>query len=276
MSIITLLTDFGIEDAYVGTIKGVILSVNPSAMIVDITHQIDPQDLIEAAYVIKSTYRYFPKGTVHVIVVDPGVGSDRAIVALEMMGHIFLAPDNGVLTLLMDEGRIDSITRVKNSHYFLEPLSQTFHGRDIFAPVGAHISKGVDLKKLGSGLDLNDMVHLSIRKPSITDEGELVGTIVSVDRFGNCITNIDLNCLEKFYKPGFEKNLVIAIGECEIKGLSKNYDGVGLKQPLAIIGSLGYLEIALNCGRASRHFGAQKGDPIRVILSDKFVDGRLH
>lgn len=276
MSIITLLTDFGIEDAYVGTIKGVILSVNPSAMIVDITHQIDPQDLIEAAYVIKSTYRYFPKGTVHVIVVDPGVGSDRAIVALEMMGHIFLAPDNGVLTLLMDEGRIDSITRVKNSHYFLEPLSQTFHGRDIFAPVGAHISKGVDLKKLGSGLDLNDLVHLSIRKPSITDEGELVGTIVSVDRFGNCITNIDLNCLEKFYKPGFEKNLVIAIGECEIKGLSKNYDGVGLKQPLAIIGSLGYLEIALNCGRASRHFGAEKGDPIRVILSDKFVDGRLH
>ena len=276
MSIITLLTDFGIEDAYVGTIKGVILSVNPSAMIVDITHQIDPQDLIEAAYVIKSSYRYFPKGTVHVIVVDPGVGSDRAIVALEMMGHIFLAPDNGVLTLLMDEGRIDSITRVKNSHYFLEPLSQTFHGRDIFAPVGAHISKGVDLKKLGSGLDRNDLVHLSIRKPSITDEGELVGTIVSVDRFGNCITNIDLNCLEKFYKPGFEKNLVIAIGECEIKGLSKNYDGVGLKQPLAIIGSLGYLEIALNCGRASRHFGAQKGDPIRVILSDKFVDGRLH
>jgi S-adenosylmethionine hydrolase len=276
MSIITLLTDFGIEDAYVGTIKGVILSVNPSAMIVDITHQIDPQDLIEAAYVIKSSYRYFPKGTVHVIVVDPGVGSDRAIVALEMMGHIFLAPDNGVLTLLMDEGRIDSITRVKNSHYFLEPLSQTFHGRDIFAPVGAHISKGVDLKKLGSGLDRNDLVHLSIRKPSITDEGELVGTIVSVDRFGNCITNIDLNCLEKFYKPGFEKNLVIAIGEYEIKGLSKSYDGVGLNQPLAIIGSLGYLEIALNCGRASRNFGAQKGDTIRVILSDKFVDGRLH
>lgn len=276
MSIITLLTDFGIEDAYVGTIKGVILSVNPSAMIVDITHQIDPQDLIEAAYVIKSSYRYFPKGTVHVIVVDPGVGSDRAIVALEMMGHIFLAPDNGVLTLLMDEGRLDSITRVNNSHYFLEPLSQTFHGRDIFAPVGAHISKGVDLKKLGSGLDRNDLVHLSIRKPSISDEGELVGTIVSVDRFGNCITNIDLNCLEKFYKPGSEKNLVIAIGEYEIKGLSKSYDGVGLKQPLAIIGSLGYLEIALNCGRASRHFRAQKGDTIRVILSDKFVDGRRY
>ena len=268
MSIITLLTDFGIEDSYVGTIKGVILSVNPSAMIVDITHQIDPQDLIEAAYVIKSTYRYFPKGTVHVIVVDPGVGSDRAIVALEMMGHIFLAPDNGVLTLLMDEGRIDSITRVNNSHYFLEPLSQTFHGRDIFAPVGAHISKGVDLKKLGSALDRNDLVHLSIRKPSISDKGELVGTIVSVDRFGNCITNIDLNCLEKFYKSSSEKNLVIAIGEYKIKGLSKSYDGVGLKQPLAIIGSLGYLEIALNCGRASRHFRAQKGDTIRVILSD--------
>ncbi len=268
MSIITLLTDFGIDDAYVGIIKGVILSVNPSAMIIDITHQIDPQDLIEAAYVIKSSYRYFPEGTVHVIVVDPGVGSDRAIVALEMMGHIFLAPDNGVLTLIMDEGRIDSIARVENSRYFLEPVSQTFHGRDIFAPVGAHISKGVDLKKLGSTLDRHDLVHLSIRKPSISDKGELVGTIVSVDRFGNCITNIDVNYLEKFYKPGSEKRLEIMIGEHEIKGLSQSYDSVGLQHPLAIIGSLGYLEIALNYGSASRHFRAEKGDTIRVILSD--------
>jgi S-adenosylmethionine hydrolase len=268
MSIITLLTDFGVEDAYVGTIKGVILTVNPSAKIVDITHQIDPQDLIEAAYVIKSSYRYFPKGTVHVIVVDPGVGSDRAIVALEMMGHIFLAPNNGVLTLIMDEGRIDSITQIENSHYFLEPLSKTFHGRDIFAPVGAHISKGVDLKEFGSALDRNDLFRLSIRKPSISDKGELVGTIISVDRFGNCITNIDVNRLEKFYKTGSEKKPVIKIGEYKIKGLSKSYDGVGLKHPLAIIGSLGYLEIALNRGRASNHFRAGKGDTIRVILSD--------
>lgn len=268
MSIITLLTDFGVEDAYVGTIKGVILSVNPSARIVDITHQIDPQDLIEAAYAIKSSYRYFPKGTLHVIVVDPGVGSKRNIVALDMMGHIFLAPDNGVLTLIMDEGRIESITQVENSQYFLEPLSQTFHGRDIFAPVGAHISKGLDLKKLGPVMDRHDLVHLSIKKPSFSSKGELVGTIVSVDRFGNCITNIDVNRIERFYRPGSEKTLVIKIGEYEIKGLSKSYDGVALKQPLAIIGSFGYLEIALNCGSASSHFRFGKGDTIRLALSD--------
>lgn len=264
MSIITLLTDFGTEDAYVGIMKGVILSVNPSAVIIDITHHIDPHDLIEAAYIIKSSYRYFPEGTVHVIVVDPGVGSDRAIVALEMMGHIFLAPDNGVLTLLMDEGKIDSIIRVENTLYFLESVSQTFHGRDIFAPTGAHLSKGMDIKKLGSCLDKQDLANLRIQKPYISDKGKLVGNIVSFDRFGNCISNIDMNDLEKFNEGDSERRLEIKIGKHTIKDLSRSYADVEFRRPLAIIGSFGYLEIALNKGNAKHYLGITKGDNITL------------
>lgn len=264
MSIITLLTDFGTEDAYVGIMKGVILSVNPSAVIIDITHHIDPHDLIETAYIIKSSYRYFPEGTVHVIVVDPGVGSDRAIVALEMMDHIFLAPDNGVLTLLMDEGKIDSIVRVENTRYFLESVSHTFHGRDIFAPTGAHLSKGMDIKKLGSCLDKQDLVNLRIQKPYISDKGELVGNIVSFDRFGNCISNIDMNDLKKFNEGDSARRLEIKIGKSTIKGLSHSYADVEFGRPFAIIGSFGYLEIALNKGNAKRYFGIAKEDNITL------------
>ena len=271
MPIITLLTDFGIDDEYVGVMKGVILSINPSATIVDITHHIDPQDLIQAAYTIKSSYRYFPEGTVHIVVVDPGVGSNRAILALEMMGHIFLAPDNGVLTLLMDDGDIDSIIRVDNSSYFLEYVSRTFHGRDIFAPVGAHISMGVEIKKLGAPVKKRDLVHLPVQYPCISDNGELVGTIISIDRFGNLITNIDLKNLEEFCKaervgPADTERLEIRIGKTEITGLSKNYESVRPQSPLAVIGSRGYLEIAVNCGNARNYFAAEKGDVVRVCF----------
>lgn len=268
MSIITLLTDFGIDDEYVGIMKGVILSVSPSATIVDITHNIDPQDLIQAAYVIESSYRYFPEGTVHVVVVDPGVGSNRAIIAIEKAGHLFLAPDNGILSLLMDEGKIDSIVRVENSSYFLESVSRTFHGRDIFAPVAAHLSTGVNIKKLGRPIDQKDIIHLGIEKPFISDKNELVGTIVSIDRFGNLITNIDFDSLETFCKTGTGKRPEFWIDEDKIVGLSQSYESAGLQKPLAIIGSRGYLEIAVSCGSARRHFTAEKGDKVRVILSD--------
>jgi len=264
MSIITLLTDFGTEDAYVGVMKGAILSINPSAVVVDVCHYIDPQDVIEAAYLIKSSYRYFPKGTVHIIVVDPGVGGNRSIVAVEFSGHIFLAPDNGVLTLLMDEGEIDTIVRVENTRYFLNSISQTFHGRDILAPVGAHISKGVPIETLGSHLGMQDLIRLSIPKPYISDKDELIGTIISIDRFGNCISNINENCLNKFVKNGSEKRLEIKIGKTIIKSLSRSYTGVESGCPLAIIGSFGYLEIALNCDNASRQLNVEKGDTITL------------
>jgi S-adenosylmethionine hydrolase len=264
MSTITLLTDFGTKDAYAGIMKGVILSITPSAMIIDITHHIDPQDILQAAYVIKSSYRYFPQGTVHVMVVDPGVGSDRAIIALKMMGHIFLAPDNGVLTMIMDQGKVDSLVRVENTNYFLKPVSRTFHGRDIFAPVAAHLCRGMDIKNLGPPLDPQHLLHLKIDKPYLSEKNRLVGTVVGFDGFGNCISNIDETCLKKTDARGSGRLLEIKIGNTSIKGLSPSYANTEPNRPLAIMGSFGYLEIALNQGNARRALGIEKGDPITL------------
>ena len=264
MSIITLTTDFGTDDEYVGIMKGVILSLNPSVAIVDITHHIDPQDLVQAAYSIYSSYRYFPKDTVHVVVVDPTVGSDRNIIAFKITDHIFLAPDNGVLTLLINENNINSITRIDNTAYFLDPVSRTFHGRDIFAPVSAHLSMGVPIKKLGTPVAQNNLICLSITEPFFSDNGELVGSIVSIDHFGNLITNINLNDLEKIVNTIPGKKLCINVGMDKISGLSSSYDSALAGHPLAIIGSRGYLEISVNGGNAANHFMVEKGDLVRV------------
>lgn len=261
MNIITLITDFGTSDAYVGMMKGVILSINPSATIIDINHHVDPQDVCQAAYLIKSAYHYFPKGTVHVVVVDPGVGSGRAIIAFEIKGHIFMSPDNGVLTPVMAVGQAESIVRIENSNFFLQSVSQTFHGRDIFAPVAAHLSMGRDIKSMGPLIDTKDLHFLDIPLPSISKK-ELVGHIITIDRFGNLITNLDTNSLEKFYDS--DKKLMVTIGQTSIKGLSESYESAGHQQPLAIIGSAGYIEIAVNCGSAKEYFKAKKGDTVKV------------
>ena len=265
MAIVTLLTDFGTDDAYAGMMKGVILSVNPAATIVDITHNIEPHDLTRAAYTISASFKYFPRGTVNIVVVDPGVGGERAVLAMEMKGYCFLAPDNGVLTLLLNDGDADSVVRVENSNFFLEPVSRTFHGRDIFAPVGAHISKGVDLKALGTAIDPNDTVRLDIRKPFVSGEGELVGSIVSIDRFGNLMTDIDAGRLATFRGPDANQGLQILFGGDRLDDLSESYSQAEPMRPLAIMGSLGYLEIAVNCGSARRHYRAEKGQTVRVV-----------
>ena len=160
MSIITLTTDFGTQDEYVGLMKGVILSINPAVTIVDITHQIDSQDVAQAAFSIHSAFSYFPAQTVHLIVVDPGVGTARNLLALETRKQFFIAPDNGVLTLLFNEEDITSLVCVTNPEFFLNKVSATFHGRDIIGPVGAHISKGIELTKLGAEIGLGEADHL--------------------------------------------------------------------------------------------------------------------
>lgn len=263
-NIITLLTDFGTEDEYAGVMKGVMLSVYPDAAIVDITHAIDPQDIVQAAYTLESAYKYFPKGTVHVVVVDPGVGSDRAVLAAKTDGYIFLAPDNGILTVLADEKGMDTIVRVENSAYFLKSVSQTFHGRDIFAPVAAHIAKGLEITELGTCLNETDIVRLSVPKAYLSDKGELVGTVISADRFGNLITNIDSKALEPFFKADMKKMPEFHIGKGKIAGLSRSYASVPKGTPLAILGSRGYLEISVNCGNAQNDFGVEKGDTVRI------------
>ena len=277
MSIITLLTDFGTGTEYAGLMKGVILSINPSAAIVDITHQIDSQDIVQAAFTIHSSYEYFPDGSVHLVVVDPGVGSERSLLALEMKKQFFIAPDNGVLTLLFNEGKITSLIRITNSKYFLASVSRTFHGRDIIAPVGAHLSAGLDVKNLGTEIDMRDAVHLDCLFAHISENGELVGKIVVIDDFGNLITNIDCQKLSEGSFSGQEKKIQIKIGSHVITGLSEIYGSVRSKTPLALFGSRGYLEIAVNSGNAALVLNAKKrrygaGDGLTEIQLFKTSD----
>ena len=266
MSVITLLTDFGTSAEYVGLMKGVILSICPSAAIVDITHKIDSQDIEQAAFTIHSSYGYFPDGTVHLVVVDPEVGCRRALLALEMKKQFFIAPDNGVLSLLYDEGNITSLIQITNSRYFLSSVSRTFHGRDIIAPVGAHVAAGLDLRKLGPEINIRQVVRLDNLGARISESGELVGKIVFIDDFGNLITNIHFNTLRDSAKADEKGRIQVKVGSHVINGLSETYGSARSKDTLALIGSRGYLEIAVNKGNASHALNAEKGDSVRVMV----------
>ncbi|MBA3036241.1 MAG: SAM-dependent chlorinase/fluorinase [Desulfobacterium sp.] len=265
MPVITLLTDFGINDEYVGIMKGVVLSINPAASIVDISHCLSPYDIVSAAYLIEYYYKYFPKGSIHVIVVDPGVGSNRAILAVLHNGHYFIAADNGVLTLLFKEGKSGKIIKLDKNKYFLKPVSNTFHGRDIFSPVAAYLSDGVSMEELGTPISRNTLVSINIEKPEISDDGELVGEVVSIDHFGNLLTNIDSKKLDEFCSGINKKDFHIIVGKNKIDKLSLAYEHAGLNKPLAIIGSRGFLEIAVNQGSAEVSFAAKKRDKIRIV-----------
>ena len=266
MSIITLLTDFGNRDEYVGLMKGVILSINPSATIVDITHQIDRQDIVQAAYAIQAAYRYFPAGSVHLLVVDPGVGTQRALLAMEMGKQYFVAPDNGALTLLFNQNNTTSLVRLTNSNFFLDTVSRTFHGRDIIAPVGAHISQGVDLHQLGDDITPANAVWLESIHPRISDTGEIVGTVVAVDHFGNLISNIDYQMLTRLAQTAPENKIRIRLGSHTLDGLYQTYENGARNTALGLIGSRGFLEVAVNKGNAARLLKAGKGDTVRVII----------
>ncbi|MGE0085220.1 MAG: S-adenosyl-l-methionine hydroxide adenosyltransferase family protein [Desulfococcaceae bacterium] len=261
MSAITLLTDFGTQDEYAGVMKGVILSVYPGAVIVDISHQTDPQDIMQASYMLRASWPYFPAGTVHVIVVDPGVGGKRDILAAQYKGHFFLAPDNGILSLMAEDGDFDSLIRVENSKYFRDSVSRTFHGRDIFAPAAAHLAMGVKLENFGTRMDFSQIKKIASEKPFVSEHGEIIGKIISTDRFGNLISNISEDMLSQ---SGDTRKMEIHIGSCKIEGLSESYESMPVSQPLAIIGSCGLLEIALNCGHAGQYFGIEKGAQVVV------------
>jgi len=266
MSIITLLTDFGSRDEYVGLMKGVILTINPAATIVDITHQIDSQDIVQAAFAIHAAYRYFPVGSVHLIVVDPGVGTGRSLLAFEMRKQYFIAPDNGVLTLLFNQDAASRLVRLTNSDFFLDTVSRTFHGRDIIAPVGAHLSQGVDLHQLGDEITPANAVWLENIHPRVTDTGEIAGTVVTVDHFGNLISNIDDQMLMQVQQTVHKNKIRIQIGPHTIYGIYQTYETVRPGIALGLIGSRGYLEVAVNRGHAARILNASKGDALRVLI----------
>jgi len=266
MSVITLLTDFGNRDEYVGLMKGVILSINPAVTIVDITHAIDSQDILQAAYAIHSACRYFPAGSVHLIVVDPGVGTGRSLLALEIKNQFFVAPDNGVLTLLFGEDDETRLVRLSNADYFLDTVSRTFHGRDIIAPVGAHISQGTDLLLLGDAISPAEAVWLKNIGAQRADTGEITGTIVTVDHFGNLISDIHHQMLAQIEQFAAENQAIIRIGSHVIRGICRTYADVRPNKALGLIGSRGYLEIAVNKGNAARKLNVGKGDTVQVKI----------
>ena len=259
---VTLLTDFGLQDEYVGVMKGVILSLASNAQIVDLCHQVAPQDVRGGALLLAGAYRFFPPGTVHVAVVDPGVGGQRRIVCLRAGGFLFLAPDNGLLTPILTQ-HPDQVAAwsVENPAYFLQEVSATFHGRDIFAPVAGRLCQGLDPACLGPQIAPGDLAQLPLPRPRVTSRG-IVGQVVHVDRFGNLATNITADLLRQGLAGA--PSLTVRLGDTAISGIATSYHQVPIGQPLALIASRGTLEIAVREGSAAARFQAGVGAEVRV------------
>jgi S-adenosylmethionine hydrolase len=264
VSVITLTTDFGTKDWFVGTMKGVVASLAPRTSVVDLTHELPPGDIRGGAFALAASHRFFPKGTVHVVVVDPGVGSRRRGIAVQTANGVFVGPDNGVLSWALAKEKIRAIRGLENEVYFLKPVSRTFHGRDIFAPVAAHLSRGVPIQKFGPAL--KDFVRLAWPEPRMR-RGGFEGEVVYIDRFGNAITNLEGGRLPSS-----------ARATCEIHGRRRRlcplrtfYQAVAPKTPVALAGSSGFLEIAVNGGSAEKALGVRIGT--RVVLRALIVSG---
>jgi S-adenosylmethionine hydrolase len=257
VNFITLTTDFGTRDWFVGTLKGVLLRLQPRAVIVDLTHEIAGGDIRAGAFALMAGHAFFPKGTVHVAVVDPGVGGPRRAIAVQTADYFFIGPDNGVLSFALRREKIKSIHALENEKYFLKPVSRTFHGRDVFAPVAAHLSRGVAVQKFGPRV--KDFVRLDWPGPRFRD-GSVGGEIVHVDRFGNLITNIDAESLRVF---GDQPCDVLAKRK-RLCSVAAFYGAVPVGRPLAVLGSTGFLEIAIYGGAASERLALRPGDPVSV------------
>ncbi len=256
--VITLMSDFGMSDHFVGVMKGVILNINPNVEIVDITHSIPPQDVYGAAFLVDSTCRYFPAGTIHVVVVDPGVGSRRRAIVCQTETAYFVCPDNGVLSYVLDEDSAHRVVVLDNSTYWLSEVSNTFHGRDIFAPVAAHLSRGTSLSQFGHSA--NNVLRLPIQIPHVT-KTVIVGSVIWIDRFGNLITNLTSDMLESF---GMNDGFVIKAGKAEVYQLNCAYAESEKGECLAIIGSSGHLEISVNQESAARVLGLKRNNLIEI------------
>jgi hypothetical protein len=258
--IITLTTDFGLSDAYVAMMKGVILSINPSARLVDVTHQVGTGSIFQAALLIRETFPYFPEGTVHLAVVDPGVGSDRRLLALQAGAHFFVGPDNGLFWPVFRDFEGSQAVQLTQSRYFLPSITQTFHGREIFAPVAAHLSLGLSLESFGPTVE--DLTKLTIPQPYVQGE-VLCGQIIRVDNFGNLVTNISAREVLDFLESGPPR---IEAGKLVIRKLSRIYADGEDGEPLALINSSNLLELAVKLGRASEYIGLRNGEIVGALV----------
>lgn len=261
--IITLTTDFGLNDHFVGTMKGVILKIMPTAEIVDICHSVQAFDILDGALALAQAYTYFPPRTVHLVVVDPGVGTARRPIIASSEEQNFVAPDNGVLSLVYAREERMSVRHVSSEHYFLQPVSNTFHGRDVFAPVAAYLAKGVVHEKFGE--EITDYVRFNAPKPKQAAANTLRGVVLRVDRFGNMITNFtpeDAPALFQPQPPAFK----IIVGKKEVTALKQNYAEGGQGELFGILGSMGYLEIVANRGSAAQLVGSGKGTEVQLVF----------
>jgi len=264
-NLITLLTDYGMRDSFVASMKGVIWKTAPQAQIVDITHDIGPQDIWEAAFTLRATYGNFPKGTIHLAVVDPGVGSGRRPIIVVTESYYFVGPDNGLFSLVYRDAERLRVHHVTSSHYFIQNPGPTFHGRDIFAPVAGWLTKGIPSGHFGE--EITDFVKLNVPVPKRTDS-VIDGHIVHVDRFGNLISNITYKDLQACFPEGSPLGpFTITLGGKEIKGLKKFYAEAAQGEAAAIINSNGHLEIFLFRQNARTGLTSKRGDAVRVVAS---------
>lgn len=254
---LTLLTDFGMKDVYAGVMKGVIAQIHPTLSVVDLTHEIPPQDLVAARFNLINAYPYFPWGTVHVAVVDPGVGGQRRAIALQLESGYLVGPDNGIFSGVLEQYPAIAAVALTNSQYWRTPTPDaTFHGRDIFAPVGAHLASGVPLADLGKMIDPTTLVTLPI--PSYREQGDsFLGCIQYCDRFGNLVTNIPAKAVVSApWEVRFQSTV---IPSCS------TYGEAPVSELLSLIGSHGWVEIAVNRGNAQATLNAKIGDPVQLI-----------
>lgn len=277
--VIALLTDFGTDDLFVGVMKGVILKINPQVELVDITHNIPPQDIFSAGFLLKSGYHYFPRGCIFLVVVDPGVGSERKAVVVCTKNYFFVGPDNGVLSLAAEDDGIEKIVCLENEQFFLTPLSHTFAGRDVFAPVAAYLSRGEKPERLGRNLDTIEKIHLPLPrvkpeyKPPLfcgkvafsseVEEHILQGEVIYIDHFGNLITNIEKDIFTNFVQ---DRKFIIKIKGRKIFSLSDSYQSVKKEEILAIFDSFNLLEISVNCHSAKQLLGVERGERVEVEI----------
>jgi S-adenosylmethionine hydrolase len=260
--IVALLTDFSYRDPFVAMMKGVMVGINPALQLIDISHEISPQRIREAALILSVTYRYFAPGTIFVVVVDPGVGGARRPLVAETPDHRFVAPDNGVLGPVLDQATVRRVIHATNAQYFRVPVSQTFHGRDVFAPLAAWLSRGVDAGAMGSRID--DYVRLQLSSPGVHADGTVEGEVIYQDRFGNLITNLSESWLAERWGAAPWQGVVVELGTSVVRGLDAYYGQRAPNELGLIMNSWGLLEIFANGGHAGQSIGAGEGSRLRI------------
>ncbi len=261
MKIITLTTDFGQADHYIACMKGIIFQLAPAAKIIDVTHMLQPHDVVHAAFVLRQIFDHFPEGSIHIAVVDPGVGTARRLLAISYEGQLILAPDNGLVTLVHRDFEMEELRAIENTRLFRPEISTTFHGRDILAPVAGHLAQGMAIENVGPTVDQLEILNLD--EPTATPAGGIEGQVLYVDRFGNLISNISLADIDAVAGDAID-NLSVHVGPLRVGQLHNTYADMPPGEIVAIIGSTGMLEIAINQGNAAEQLRAAPGTVIVV------------